>query len=614
MKKAFSILLCVCLIAGLFPAAVLAAEPGQFSDLNADAWYAPYVDWCVEKGLMNGVSATAFAPEDSMTRAMAVTMLWRMENCPYVNYAMTFADVEEGTWYAEAVRWAASEKIVSGYNEKTFGVFDPITREDLATILYRYAESYGGGFHGAFMFLMPVDDFDEVSEWAANPVRWCYMQDIMRGRTDSLLAPRDHVKRSEAAAMFMRFSYLNRINLGYSGLCVYAPLGYLAAEDEIDEYQVGYYCRGASELDFDVYEWVKDEGATVVSEAEAEAAEYEGGAEVKTGSVNGVDYAWYETTEEADGESYSTRTYIFDADNEFAEIVFWMDGRNAEFIAENIVASLGFVEKPIFVGENGMMFWLPAGYHSAEDPDAEEYQTAYYRRGDDEMDFDVYEWAKEEGATAQSEAEAEAAEYENATVNTEFFRGIDIAWYETTEESDGETYTTRTYIFDVDPMFVELVFWMDGEEAEYMVDSILEFFEPLDRTITLGTSVLSTTIPAGYKQAEDDFDEYQIAYYRRGADEMDFDVYQWTKDEGATVESEAAEEITAYEGDITVNTCEFNGIAAAWYEVTEEDSGVRYTTRTYILDADADFVELVFWMDGEYAEFYADSILNSITK
>ena len=610
MKKVFSIVLCVCLIAGLFPAAVLATDTAQFTDLIEDAWYAEYVDWCVDTGLMNGVSKTRFAPEESMNRAMAVTMLWRMEGCPVVNYAMTFQDVEEDAWYTEAVRWAAAEKIVNGYSARTFGTLDDITREDLATILYRYAESYGGGFYGSFMFLMPMDDFDQVSDWAKNPVRWCYMKDILRGRTDKLLVPKDNVKRCEAAAMFMRFAELNCINLGFSGLCVFAPIGYAAGEDEFDEYQVGYYCRGENELDFDVYEWTKDEGATVVSEAEAEAAEYAAPSEVKTGSVNGVDYAWYAVTEEDSGESYTTRTYIFDADNEFAEIVFWMDGMNAEFIAESIVNSLGFVEKPVIVGEGGMKFWLPAGYRSAED-DFEEYQIAYYRRGDDEMDFDVYEWEKEAGATAKSEAEAEAAEYGVAVVNAEVFRGIDIAWYETSEEADGETYRTLTYIFDVDPMFVEMVFWMDGEEAQTLVDGILEFFEVLSRPVELGTSGLSVYLPVGYKSGEDTMDEYQVAYYCRGAEETDFDVYQWAKDDGATAESEA--EAEAAEIGATVSVGSYNGIDAAWYETTEESDGESYTTLTVILDADDCFVELVFWMDGWVAEQFVDDVLNSLT-
>ena len=639
MKKLFSIVLCVCLLAGLFPAAVLAAGTEQFTDLSEDAWYAECVEWCVGKGLMNGLSDTRFAPEKGMNRAMAVTMLWRLEGCPYVNYYLTFTDLEEDAWYTEAVRWAASENIVNGYDEATFAPYELITREELATMFYRYAESCDSGFVGDFMFLMPMDDFDEVSEWAANPVRWCYMHDVMRGRTDTLLAPREVVKRAEAAAMFMRFSRLNRINLGESGLCVYAPLGFRVGEDTMDEAQISYYCRGENEVDFDVYEWVKDEGATVASEAMEEAALY-GGSSVGMDSVNGVDYAWYTAVEEADGEKYTTKTYIFDADNEFAEIVFWMDGRNAEFISENIVASLDFVDKPVIVGENGMKFWLPAGYRSAED-DFEEYQTAYYRRGDDEMDFDVYEWAKEEGATALSEAEAEAADYENCTVNSEFFRGIDIAWYETVEEADGESYRTLTYIFDVDPMFVELVFWMDGEEAQYMVDSILEFFEPLDRTaepaeepseepveepseepaeepvetvLALGTSGLSITLPAGYHEGEDEMDEYQIGYYCRGEAEMDFDVYQWTKDEGATVTSEANAEAAEYVTDGPVLTTQRNGIRAACYRAVEIAEFRSYTTLTYILDAGTDFVELVFWMDGEGAEELVDGILDSLTK
>ncbi len=121
------------------PSAVLsAAVTSRFSDVPEGAWYAEAVEYCRQNDIMNGVSDTAFAPEDTLTRAMLVTILWRQAQKPVVNYLMQFSDVPEGQWYSEAVRWAASEKLVGGYGNGRFGTSDPITQEHLNLIFQRY--------------------------------------------------------------------------------------------------------------------------------------------------------------------------------------------------------------------------------------------------------------------------------------------------------------------------------------------------------------------------------------------------------------------------------------------------------------------------------------------
>ena len=109
-----------------------------FADVPADAWYAEAVSYCQQNGIMSGTSATTFAPEAPLTRAMLVTILWRQAEKPVVNYLMQFSDVPEGQWYSEAVRWAASEKLVAGYGDGCFGANDPITQEQLNLIFQRY--------------------------------------------------------------------------------------------------------------------------------------------------------------------------------------------------------------------------------------------------------------------------------------------------------------------------------------------------------------------------------------------------------------------------------------------------------------------------------------------
>jgi diketogulonate reductase-like aldo/keto reductase/flavodoxin len=118
----------------------MANQTAGFTDVPADAWYAGAVQYCRENGLMAGTSDTTFAPETTLTRAMLVTILWRQAEKPVVNYLMQFSDVPEGQWYSEAVRWAASEKLVAGYGDGRFGTNDPITQEQLKLIFQRYTD------------------------------------------------------------------------------------------------------------------------------------------------------------------------------------------------------------------------------------------------------------------------------------------------------------------------------------------------------------------------------------------------------------------------------------------------------------------------------------------
>lgn len=111
-----------------------------YRDVPVSAWYHEAVDYAIENELMKGYSTSAFGPNDTLTRAMMVQILWNLEGQPVVNYAMQYTDVDTDAWYAEAVRWASSEQIVMGYSEAQFGPEDSITREQMAAVLYRYAQ------------------------------------------------------------------------------------------------------------------------------------------------------------------------------------------------------------------------------------------------------------------------------------------------------------------------------------------------------------------------------------------------------------------------------------------------------------------------------------------
>ena len=160
MKKRFlSYLVAICMVclltmtscsAAEVPAAGSGTNPGSakltsesqamtaFADVPTDAWYAEAVAYCQQNGIMSGTTDTTFAPEATLTRAMLVTILWRQAEKPVVNYLMQFSDVPEGQWHSEAVRWAASEKLMAGYGDGRFGINDPITQEQLNLIFQRY--------------------------------------------------------------------------------------------------------------------------------------------------------------------------------------------------------------------------------------------------------------------------------------------------------------------------------------------------------------------------------------------------------------------------------------------------------------------------------------------
>ncbi len=178
-----------------------------FDDVGWADWFHDNVVYVYENGLMNGTGAAVFAPDGTVTRGMIVTILHRLEGEPAVNYLMPFADVAEGAWYAEAVRWAASEGIVTGVSETAFAPNDPITREQFAAILWRYAKYKGFDVSiGESTNILSYTDFDEIGEYAVPALQWACGEGIISGRGEGVLDPRGTATRAEAAAMLQRFA------------------------------------------------------------------------------------------------------------------------------------------------------------------------------------------------------------------------------------------------------------------------------------------------------------------------------------------------------------------------------------------------------------------------
>lgn len=177
-----------------------------FADVAENAWYTDAVRYVYEHDLMDGIGSTTFAPDATTSRAMIATILWRMAGSPAVNGSIGFSDVADGQWYSEAIRWAASEGIVDGYGNGSFGPNDPITREQFAAMLWRYAASAGYDVSiGESTNILSYADETNVSEYAIPAMQWACGSGVITGISEATLVPLGEATRAQAATMLMRF-------------------------------------------------------------------------------------------------------------------------------------------------------------------------------------------------------------------------------------------------------------------------------------------------------------------------------------------------------------------------------------------------------------------------
>lgn len=194
------------LIAGIAAAGSgsgLGASASQFSDLAAGSWYYEAVRSALKNGLMNGTSAHTFSPDMPMTRAMLVTILWRMAGQPDAK-ASPFTDVVSGSWYAKAVYWAYDRGLVTGVSETAFAPNEPVTREALVTILYRYA-ALKQNLPAAGDELGRFADGKQVSAFARNAVNWALQTGLLTGVSKTKLSPKGLATRAQIAVLLERF-------------------------------------------------------------------------------------------------------------------------------------------------------------------------------------------------------------------------------------------------------------------------------------------------------------------------------------------------------------------------------------------------------------------------
>lgn len=184
------------------------AVKNPFADVNAGDWFYRDVLFSYEKGLMSGMDAAAFAPYANTTRAQIAVIFYRMEGSPAVEGENSFADVVRGSgtaWFYDAVTWAQQNGIMGGYDNSSFAPNDPITREQLAAIFYRYAQYKGYDTTQGGMAIREFGDYESISDYAMSAMAWAVNIGLVKGDSN-LLYPNGTATRAELAALFHRFA------------------------------------------------------------------------------------------------------------------------------------------------------------------------------------------------------------------------------------------------------------------------------------------------------------------------------------------------------------------------------------------------------------------------
>ena len=181
------------------------AEGLPFTDVTSGDWFYDAVAYVYDKGMMEGTTDTTFAPTMNLTRSMIAQVLYNLEERPEAPGAAGFTDVVANAWYADAVNWAAARGIVKGYDTGAFGPEDSVTREQLAAILYRYAQAKGYDTTQGGMAVREFSDSASISDWAQEAMAWAVNAQVLSGKGNGVLDPQGTATRAEVAQMLMNF-------------------------------------------------------------------------------------------------------------------------------------------------------------------------------------------------------------------------------------------------------------------------------------------------------------------------------------------------------------------------------------------------------------------------
>ncbi|MCR5481317.1 MAG: S-layer homology domain-containing protein, partial [Clostridia bacterium] len=177
----------------------------KFTDVKASDYFYNAVLWAVSNNVTSGLTETVFGPNENCTRAQMVTFLWRAAGSPWASANKQFSDVPEGAYYKDAIEWAVAAGITSGISEDKFNPDGVVTREQLASFIYRYAQSKGQGFTGTWMFNLEYGDASSINSWADEAMHWCVMKGIITGTTKDTLSPQGTATRGQIMTMLYRY-------------------------------------------------------------------------------------------------------------------------------------------------------------------------------------------------------------------------------------------------------------------------------------------------------------------------------------------------------------------------------------------------------------------------
>lgn len=269
------------------------------------------------------------------------------------------------------------------------------------------------------------------------------------------------------------------------------------------------------------------------------------------------------------------------------------------------------------LGSSNYSVTIPRSYRNGEVTieEVQANQVAYYYSPSSDMDFDIYQFPNPcpEMTLAQF-TEKTAADFNGKSALTQTINGIEVGTYLSREMYDGIEYDVMAALIKDGGDYIEIVFWLDGENAEQEATDILNTLSEVQTfDLHLGTLPFFMAVPVDYSLAEEtDVDNRHLWYYLSENSPLDFDVYQWEKG-GDTLEKYAIEEARAYEAE-RVDYRTVNDILMAYYYSYEEDEGVMYSVINYLFEDGNSFMKVSFWLDGEIAVRQADRIVSTLRR
>ena len=202
-KRLLALLLALCLAVAMLPGAALAAGT-PFHDVKPGQWYSDAVSYVYNNGLMSGTGATSFGLGTPTNRGMITTILYSLADKPAVSGSVNFSDVSPNAYYAKAVQWASQEGVIKGLGNNRFGPNSPVSREQLAVMLYSFA-NYMGADTSKTLDLRHFSDYSRIDSWAIKPMQWAYCMGLLTGKQGNRIDPRGNATRSEVAVILYSF-------------------------------------------------------------------------------------------------------------------------------------------------------------------------------------------------------------------------------------------------------------------------------------------------------------------------------------------------------------------------------------------------------------------------